>query len=84
LRAGESGVTLDAMSAKRFNIAVSDEGGVDFAKVVAHCRKAGLKVERQMEELGAITGTADADHVEKIRSLPGVLSVEEDRDVGAI
>jgi Peptidase inhibitor I9 len=67
------------MAAKKFNISVSDPS--KFSAVLSRCRKAGLKVTQELDVLGVISGSADESKAEKIRQIPGVASVEEDRDV---
>lgn len=41
--------------------------------------QAGLDVDYVLDELATITGTCDADTVDSLQSVPGVLEVETER-----
>lgn len=65
----------------KLSISVDDEHLDKMPEVVKRIKKAGLKVESQLEALGIITGSVDADKQDSIRSIKGVANVEEDRSI---
>ena len=68
------------MSKIKLSISVDDEHLDKMSEVVKRIKKAGLKVEAQLESLGIITGSVDSDKQDSIRNIKGVASVEEDKD----
>lgn len=72
------------MSKKRFNISVESTEKPEFSRVVEQCRKAGLKVEQELDAIGVITGITEASRADRLREIPGVTGVEEDREMGPL
>jgi hypothetical protein len=49
---------------------------------VAHdLKKAGLRVDQVLENIGSVTGSAEMGAVERLRSIPGVADVSPDHPV---
>ncbi len=64
----------------RFNISVEPEGK-GFHETVQRLRKAGVKVEQELEFSGVVTGTVDASAESKLRRIPGVRDIVADSEV---
>jgi hypothetical protein len=69
------------MGKVNLSIAVSDEHSHKFSNIVKKMKKAGLKVDEEMEGLGIVTGSIDSAKVDSLRDLEGVKHVEEQRNV---
>lgn len=54
-----------------------------FADVVQCCRDAGLSVQKELTRIGVISGNIDTAHVDHLRSIDGVYSVEIERPISA-
>ncbi len=70
------------MTKVRVSLSVSDAGLKQLGKVAVAARKAGMKVEQQLDDIGVLTGSIDAKKVELLHRIAGVSSVEEERQVG--
>ncbi len=70
------------MAKVRLSLSVSDSHLKHLGKVAKAVKKVGMKVEQQHDALGVLTGSIDADKVERLRRIAGVSSVEEERQVG--
>lgn len=64
------------MSLLKVTVSVDDEHLDDFSAVVARSRKAGLKVEHQMETVGVISGAIDETKLKSLKQVKGVAQVE--------
>jgi len=67
------------MPSTRVNVSVDDTA--DYARVVKDVSRVGLKVEHELTTLRLITGSIELDKLERLRRVPGVVAVEESRDV---
>lgn len=47
-----------------------------YAEVVENCRKAGLRVQRQMTAIGVITGTIETSRMGELYRVAGVRKIE--------
>jgi hypothetical protein len=70
------------MAKIRLSLSVNDSHLKQLGKVAKAAKKAGMKVEQQLDALGVLTGSIDADKVDRLRGIEGVSSVEQDREVG--
>ena len=62
---------------------VTASPGRPIAEIAADLTRAGFAVDRVLETVGCISGTATAGAVSRIRAIPGVASVSVDRAVQA-
>ena len=64
------------------NVSVSvADGSMDrFSEVVRLLKGAGLDVEQELEEIGVVTGSIDAEKAESLREIEGVSHVERSRE----
>jgi hypothetical protein len=77
-------VLLDGiMNKKRFNVVLDSPEPGRFEGFEEKCRQSGVQIERRLEKLGVATVIAEESTADELRRTPGVLSVEEDRDVRA-
>lgn len=51
--------------------------------IVGELRSAGMTVHDVLSALGIVTGEVATRHLEGLRAVPGVLAVEEERDLEA-
>jgi len=67
----------------KVNLTVSvDDAHLDrFSEVVERVKKAGLKVDQKMANLGMVTGSIDSEKVGLLRKVKGVAEIEEQRDI---
>jgi hypothetical protein len=63
------------------NVSVADDHLHRFDEVVRGLRKAGLKVQQQLEAVGVVSGSIDSDQVEGLEKTPGVAAVERSRAI---
>lgn len=68
------------MAKVSLSVAVKDDYLDRFSDVAEDCRKAGLKVEEELEQIGVITGTIDAAKADALKKVRGVAHVEESHD----
>ncbi len=68
------------VSRVNFLISVDDEHLDRFSEVVKSVEDAGVNVERQMEDIGVLTGSIDPEMVELLRNVEGVSHVERSRE----
>lgn len=66
------------MSKVKLSISVDDEHLDKMPEVVKKIKKAGVKVDQQLESLGIITGSVDADRFDLLDRIKGVANVERD------
>jgi hypothetical protein len=69
------------MTKLRVTLSVNDSHLKQLRKVAQAAKKAGMKLEQQLDTLGVLTGVIDADKVEHLRRIEGVSSVEQEREV---
>ena len=62
-------------------VTLDDKHVPEIEQIAAQCEAAGMKVMSQLEMLGQITGDVDPKLQAALREIPGVLSVEESKDV---
>jgi hypothetical protein len=67
------------MAIAHVNVSVADEYLDRFATVVQRCKKAGLKVEQQLAQIGVISGSIDAKKLADLNQVEGVAAVERSR-----
>jgi len=70
------------MAKVRLSLSVSDSHLKHLGKIAQAAKKAGMVVEQQLDTLGILTGSIDADKVSKLHRIDGVSSVEPERQVG--
>ncbi len=68
------------MSKVKLTISVDDEHLNKMPEVVKKIKKAGLKVDQQMESLGMITGSIDVDKFDSLNRIKGVSNVQRDEE----
>jgi hypothetical protein len=61
--------------AKRWTVTTSGQPLDDIAHKLS---AAGFSVDQVLTEIGCVTGTADAQVAERLRSIPGVIDVSEE------
>jgi hypothetical protein len=62
---------------KHLLVTLDDESLGRIDEVVAKLKKAGLTKVKKMESIGIVSGDADAEAVEKLKTVQGVRAVEE-------
>ncbi len=67
------------MSVRSYVITVDDQAGISIADVANQLRDAGFDVSQQLDAIGVIVGRADEAELPRIRRVPGVAAIEEDR-----
>ncbi|GAA1291373.1 hypothetical protein [Saccharothrix xinjiangensis] len=75
-----------ALARHKVVVSVADDGLADLPAVVSALRDAGMEVDDVMESLGVVTGSvpgpAATGATGALGAVPGVASVEVDREVG--
>ena len=69
---------------QRIIVTVDDQNISVIQSVVAALESAGMKVEQVLPAIGIVTGEVSQSKLEGLKSLPGVASVEIDRQMRAI
>jgi hypothetical protein len=69
------------MAKEVVNISVADDYIDRFSEVVKACKKTGLKVEQQMEQIGVVSGAIDSAKVAALSKVKGVAHVERPRQI---
>lgn len=64
----------------KLSVSVADEHRHRFADVVKKIKKAGMKVEQELDNLGIVTGSIDSEKLNSLHKVEGVSSVEEERE----
>lgn len=72
------------MSRIRLTLLVRDDWRDRYPLVLERCRQAGLDVERELAELGAIAGSIDEDRLPALSAVEGVAAVERERENSAL
>lgn len=65
---------------QRIVVSITDEYLNSLEVVLDTLRAAGMRVDEVFEPLGTITGSAAPNVLARLRSLPGVVAVEPERD----
>jgi hypothetical protein len=60
---------------------VTTSGDRPLGDVAKDLTRTGFAVGQMLDEIGAITGSASADVVERLRSIPGVADVSPDETI---
>ena len=68
------------MAIETVNVSVADDYLDRFPDVVKAAKKAGLKVEQEMETLGIVSGSIDSAKFEDLRRVRGVSAVDRARE----
>lgn len=69
------------MSKVKLSVLIDNQHLDDFSQVVKSIRKAGMKIEEQLKEIGVVTGSIDEKKIASLNKVKGVASVEQSRDV---
>lgn len=69
------------MSRVNLSISVDDDHMTKIAEVVQNLKKAGMKVENLLDQLGIVTGWCESEKVAKLSQVEGVSDVESERAV---
>ena len=69
------------MAAEKVNVTVDERYQDRFAEVVKRAKKAGLKVDQELDSIYILTGSIDSEKVDKLRAVRGVAAVESDSDI---
>lgn len=69
------------MTAKNVLIVLNDEQEGPVTPLVDRMKGAGLSVTSVMEDLGMVRGTIDEADLSALKSVPGVMNVEEEETV---
>ncbi len=67
------------MANEKVNVSVADNYLDRFSEVVQRCKKAGLQVEQQLEQVGVVTGSIDSTKRDDLERVEGVAAVESER-----
>jgi hypothetical protein len=70
------------MAEVRLTVSVDDAHLPKLQEVAKDAEAAGMRVESVLREVGVLTGTIDSEAVARLRRVPGVEHVEEERRVG--
>jgi hypothetical protein len=70
------------MSKVRLTLSVSDSHLKRLDQVARDAKAAGLEIEQQLDGIGVITGSIEADRIAHLHRIAGVDHVEPDRTVG--
>ncbi|GJE01107.1 hypothetical protein [Methylobacterium isbiliense] len=66
----------------KVDVSVSIPDASSFERTVAAAGKVGFKVKDKLDILGVATGSIERSALAKLKQVPGVDSVEEQREVG--
>ncbi|MGB7439724.1 MAG: hypothetical protein WA919_01535 [Coleofasciculaceae cyanobacterium] len=69
------------MSRINLSVSVDDDHINRISEVVQNLKKAGMKVENLLDQLGIVTGWCESEKVAKVSQVEGVLDVESERTV---
>jgi hypothetical protein len=69
------------MATERVQVAIDEKYHDRFPQVVERIKSAGLKVERELQEAGVVTGSIDADKLGELERVEGVAAAERTRQV---
>jgi hypothetical protein len=58
-----------------------DDAAVSLAELAERLRETGFEVTQQLEAIGVIIGRVDEAEIARVRAVPGVRAVEEERIV---
>jgi hypothetical protein len=72
---------MPAKRKKAVIVTLDDAHLSEFDNVADKCQAAGLDVQDSLEFLGQITGEIDPAQEDALRQIPGILSVEESKEV---
>jgi hypothetical protein len=69
------------MERKSEKVTVVIDPGDDrpFADILEQCKQAGLEVETELEEIGVLIGSIDADRMKRLDQVSGVVAIERER-----
>jgi len=67
------------MAIEHVNVSVADDYLDRFTTVVQHCKKAGLKIEQQLAQIGIVSGSIDSAKLADLEQVEGVTAVERSR-----
>lgn len=67
------------MAMERVNIAVADDYLDHFDEVVSNAARAGLRVERELEELGIVSGVIESTRITRLYRVRGIATVDAER-----
>ena len=69
------------MARKKYSVSIAD-GHLDrMAEIAREAEAAGLQIESRLEAVGVLTGSAMPEAVDRLRGIPGIEEVEEEREV---
>ena len=57
-------------------IAVADAAVARLPDILAECHRRGLLLEWTLSSVGVATGSIDAEHIEELRGIPGIATIE--------
>jgi hypothetical protein len=68
------------MERKTEKVKVLVDPGADrqFADILEQCKQVGLDVESELEEIGVLIGSIDADQMKRLDRVSGVVAVERE------
>lgn len=66
----------------RVTLSVGDAHLRRFDEVARAAEAAGLRIEQRLDGIGVLTGQIDAKALGRLRAVPGVEGVEQERRVG--
>ena len=69
------------MATAQVSVSVEEAYRDRFAEVIERARKAGLKVEQELREIGIITGSIEADKLDDLERVEGVRYAEAARTI---
>jgi hypothetical protein len=70
------------MAKVRLSVSVGDSHVSDLGKVAKAAKKAGMKVDQQLDAIGVLTGSIDASKLESLHRIEGISHIEKEREVG--
>ena len=69
------------MSKVNLSVSVGEKHLHRFEEIVKKIKKAGMKIEQQLDNLGIITGSIDASKVDSLKDVEGVSHVEQQKSI---
>jgi hypothetical protein len=67
------------MGIEHVNVSIADDYLDRFSTVVHQCKKAGLKIEQQLAQVGIVSGSINSAKLADLKQVEGVAAVERSR-----
>jgi hypothetical protein len=66
----------------KIRLSLSVDAGEQLEKVARAAKKIGMNIESSLSDLGVLTGSIEANKLDKLHKIEGVTSIEPERQVG--